>query len=83
MKKDRITTAITVAALAVGAVAYVLQWRKNYQANQQQDRMPEDIAGPVELTGEEWDAILELDERTCMEACCVDYDEIQAYYDAE
>jgi hypothetical protein len=63
-------------ALILGAAAYAYRWRLNYKRMTALPMLPEDIAGSVELSYDELLAFEKIADITCMEACCVDQDEI-------
>lgn len=82
--RNRVIAAIAGAAAVAGA-AYVARWRWNYthRTRELDLEVPDDVAGPVDLTSEEVEILDDLEDKTCMNPCCVDYDEISAYYPDE
>jgi hypothetical protein len=67
--------AIAAAALIAGA-AYGARWAWNYR----HPGPPVDLVGKRRLTRKDRQIWAELEATTCMEPCCIDYDEIEAYY---
>lgn len=66
-----------IAAAAVIAVAaYGARWAWNYR----HPGPPADLMGKRRLTRRDRQILANMEAFTCMEACCVDYDEIDAYF---
>jgi hypothetical protein len=65
-------------ALAAGAAAYGVRWRRNYRAvmweRDVRSEIPEDIVGGLDITMDEIGEFEGLVDFTCMEPCCLDFD---------